>query len=845
MRTTSGPRRILRNLAALAFAGALSAAVASPAAAQSTGPAAAPTGALSADAAEFRTVLDRYCTACHNDRLRTANLTLESLDVAHVGAGAETWEKVIRKLRAREMPPPRRPRPDDATYVRFVDWIEGELDVAALANPNPGAETINRLNRTEYTNAIRDLLALEIDGRELLPADDQSYGFDNIADVLSLSTSLLERYMLAAGKIAQLAVGSPSIRKTTAVYTTSPVLRQHYRMSELHPFGSRGGFATRHYFPVDGEYEMRVTLERTHGDAIKGLQRRNRLQVRLDRRLVAEFQVGGDGQREAWSAVFDLTPYEREADEDLRLRLPVTAGTHEIALSFPRTSAIAEGVLEPVSAAETYHYAGDRDAPMAVWVVEIEGPLEGAAPTAAGTAPSAAAAGSGAAAAGAAVAADATPSRERIFTCTPRDPSPEAEAACAADILGTLARRAFRRPIRSDDIDALMAFYDAGQARGGFEAGIEFALRAILVDPEFLFRIEVDPAGTPPGAPYRISDLELASRLSFFLWSSIPDDELLALAEAGTLREPGVLRAEVRRMLDDPKSGALVDNFAGQWLFLRNMRSVKPDPIAFPEFDGNLREAFSRETELWFESQVREDRSVLDVLTSDYTFVNERLAEHYGIPGVRGNHFRRVRLPDDTRRGILGQGSVLTATSYANRTSPVKRGVWVLENLLGAPPPPPPADVPGLEDSESVADPSNPESRPRSVRERMERHRTDPVCASCHVRMDPLGFALEEFDAVGGYRELPVEQTSGTLPSGRELTGPASVREMLLANREDFVGTVTEKLLTYALGRGVEYYDHPSIRRIVDAAEPDDYRWSSLILGIVESPPFQMRKARE
>ena len=850
MRTTSGPRRTLRKLAALAFAGALLPAVAAPAAAQSTGLPAAPPGALAADAAEFRTVLDRYCTACHSDRLRTANLTLESLDVAHVGAGAETWEKVIRKLRAREMPPPRRPRPDDATYIRFVDWIEGELDAAALADPNPGAETIHRLNRTEYTNAIRDLLALEIDGRELLPADDQSYGFDNIADVLSLSTSLLERYMLAAGKIAQLAVGSPSIRKTTAVYSTSPVLRQHYRMSELHPFGSRGGFATRHYFPVDGEYELRVTLERTHGDAIKGLQRRNRLQVRFDRRQVAEFLIGGDGQREAWSAVFDLTPYEREADEELRLRLPVTAGMHEIALSFPRTSAIAEGVLEPVSAAETYHYAGDRDAPMAVWIVEIEGPFEGAAPTA-GTAPSSAAAPSAAAArsgnagAVAAVSADATPSRERIFTCTPRDPSAEAEAACAADILGTLARRAFRRPIRSGDVDALMAFYDAGRARGGFEAGIEFALRAILVDPEFLFRIEVDPAGTSPGAPYRISELELASRLSFFLWSSIPDDELLARAETGTLREPGVLRAEVRRMLADPKAAALVDNFAGQWLFLRNMRSVKPDPIAFPEFDGNLREAFQRETELWFESQVRDDRSVLDVLTSDYTFVNERLAEHYGIPGVHGNHFRRVRLPDDTRRGILGQGSVLTATSYANRTSPVKRGVWVLENLLGAPPPPPPADVPGLEDSESVADPSDPESRPRSVRERMERHRTDPVCASCHVRMDPLGFALESFDAVGGYRELPVEQTSGTLPSGRELTGPASVREMLLANREDFVGTVTEKLLTYALGRGVEYYDHPSIRRIVDAAEPDDYRWSSLIVGIVESTPFQMRKARE
>ena len=829
MPTRSGSLRTLENLAVLAFAGALLLPGAAHAGGQSAGPAGAPPPVPAAETAEYRTVLDRYCTACHSDRLRTAGLTLQSLDLAHLGAGAETWEKIIRKLRAREMPPPRRPRPDEETYARFVDWIEGELDAAALENPNPGAETIHRLNRTEYTNAIRDLLALEIDGRELLPADDQSYGFDNIADVLSLSTSLLERYMLAAGKIAQLAIGSRSIRATTASYSTSPVLRQHYRMSELHPFGTRGGFATRHYFPVDGEYEIRVTLERTHGDAIKGLQRRNRLQVRLDRRRVAEFQIGGDGQREAWNAVFDLTPYEREADEDLRLRLSVAAGMREIALSFPRTGAIAEGVLEPISAAETYHYAGDRDAPMAVWIVEIEGPLDAAAPDVTASADAAA----------------ATPSRERIFTCTPHAASAESEAACAADILATLARRAFRRPVGSDDVDALMAFYDAGRARGGLEAGIEFALRAMLVDPEFLFRIEVAPPGTSPGAPYRVSDFELASRLSFFLWSSIPDDELLARAEAGTLRESGVLEAQVRRMLADPKSAALVDNFAGQWLFLRNMRSVKPDPIAFPEFDGNLREAFQRETELWFESQVREDRSVLEVLTSDYTFVNERLAEHYGIPDVHGNHFRRVRLPDDTRRGILGHGSVLTATSYANRTSPVKRGVWVLENLLGAPPPPPPADVPGLEDSESVADPSNPESRPRSVRERMERHRTDPVCASCHVRMDPLGFALEGFDAVGGLRELPVEQTSGTLPSGRELTGPASVREMLLANREDFVGTVTEKLLTYALGRGVEYYDHPSIRRIVHGAEPDGYRWSSLILGIAESTPFQMRKARE
>ena len=787
-----------------------------------------PRPGLAAEAEEFQAVLDRYCSGCHNDRLQTAGLTLDGLDLEHVAAGAETWEKVIRKLRAREMPPPRRPRPDEATYVEFVDWIETELDRSSLRDPNPGTETIHRLNRTEYTNAIRDLLALEIDGRELLPADDQSYGFDNIADVLSLSPALLERYMLAAGKIAQLAIGDPSMRTTTATYTTSPVLLQHERMSELHPFGTRGGFAARHYFPVDGEYEFRVTLERTHGDAIKGLQNRNRLEVRLDREHVAEFQIGADGQREAWNAVFNLTPYERDADEDLRFRIPVTAGMREMAFSFLRSSALAEGVLEPVSGAETYHYAGDRDAPMAVWIVEVEGPFNRSV-------------------------ADrdeqTTPSRERIFSCLPGGVTAmsavEAELACAEEILTSLGRRAFRRPVNAEDVSSLMSFYRVGRDKGSFESGIEFALRAILVDPEFLFRVEKDPSDSAPGEPYRVSDLELASRLSFFLWSSIPDDQLTAVAAAGDLREPGVLEQQIQRMLADPRSDALVDNFAGQWLFLRNMRSVKPDPIAFPEFDGNLREAFQRETQLWFESQVREDRSVLEVLTSDYTFVNERLARHYGIPDVLGNHFRRVTLEDEVRRGILGHGSVLTATSYANRTSPVKRGVWVLENLLGAPPPPPPADVPGLEDSDSVADPSDPESRPRSVRERMERHRTDPVCASCHVRMDPLGFALESFDAIGGYRELPTDQTSGTLPSGRELTGPNSVRDMLLSNREDFVATVTEKLMTYALGRGVEYYDHPSIRRIVEAAQPENYRWSSLIVGIVESTPFQMRKARE
>ena len=515
-------------------------------------------GAPAAGSAEYRAVLNRYCTTCHNDRLQTAGLTLESLDMVHVGEGAETWEKVIRKLRAREMPPPRRPRPDDATYVAFVDWIETALDRAAGADLNPGTETVHRLNRTEYTNAIRDLLALEIDGRELLPADDLSYGFDNIADVLSLSPSLLERYMLAAGKIAEMAVGDPSIRSTTAVYTTSPVLMQHARMSELHPFGSRGGFATRHYFPVAGEYEFRVHAGAdARATPSRGCSTATRSRSGWTAPASRASRSAPTGSARPWNAVFNLTPYERNADSDLRFRMPVQAGMREVALSFLRRGALPEGVLEPVSAAETYHYAGDRDAPMAVWIVEIDGPFNGAT----------------------ASADSATPSRERIFTCLPDDPV--AEPACAEEILDALARRAFRRPVTEGDVAALMAFYDVGHAKGGFESGIEFALRAILVDPEFLFRIEQDPADAAPGAPYRISDLELASRLSFFLWSSIPDDELLDAAARGALRDEGVLAAQVKRMLADPKAASLVDNFAGQWLFLRNMRSVKPDPVAF------------------------------------------------------------------------------------------------------------------------------------------------------------------------------------------------------------------------------------------------------------------------
>lgn len=774
-----------------------------------------PTGAPAA-----RAVLDQYCVACHNDRSRQAGLSLQTVDTSRVGqiqSEVASWEKVVRKLRARTMPPPGRPRPDAEVYSAVASSLESALDQAAAANPNPGRPPVHRLNRVEYRNAIRDLLALEIDEREMLPPDESGYGFDNIADILAMSPVLLDRYMAAAEKISRLALGDASaIRPAVETHSVPYALWQEGRMSEALPFGSRGGLAIRHHFPLDGEYAIRLKLQRAYGNHIRGLGVPNDLELRLDRRQVAEFTVGGSGERAAWDAVSRPTFYEQTADEGLEVRLDVQAGTRLVSAAFLDRRAVAEGVLEPRPGVSSLAYSRDRNAAMALDSIEISGPYGATTP-------------------------EDTPSRRRVFSCYPV--SATEEDSCASKILSGLARRAFRRPVSEEDVEPLLSLYKEGRREGGFEAGLQFALRGILIDPEFLFRVEQDPENVDTATAYRISDLELASRLSFFLWSSLPDDELVDLAAQNQLRAPEVLDQQIARMLRHPRSNAFVENFFGQWLLLRNMRTVAPDPEAFLDFDENLRDAMGRETALFVDSQVRDDRSILDLLRADYTFLNERLARHYDVPNVYGNHFRRVAVGGYGRGGLLGQGSILTTTSYPNRTSPTKRGLWVLENLLGSPPPPPPPEVPGLPDADHPD-----EARVRSMRERMEVHRTSPVCASCHVLMDPLGFSLENFDGVGAWRTTeegtPIDASSA-LPDGSAFEGAAGLRNVLLREEERFVETVTEKLLTYALGRGVEYYDAPAVRQIARDAATSDYRWTSMILGVVESTPFQMRRSRE
>ena len=777
-----------------------------------------------------RASLDTYCTACHNDRARQAGVTLQSIDadrIGHIEDEVEVWEKVARKLRSRSMPPPGRPRPDVAVYDAVATALETALDASAAANPNPGRPPIHRLNRVEYRNAIRDLLALEIDERELLPPDESGYGFDNIADVLALSPVLLDRYMVAAEKISRLAIGNASLRPTIEKHTIPYTKWQDARMGDDLPFGSRGGAAVRHHFPLDGEYVIKLSLQRAYGNHIRGVQDANDIDLRLDRERIAQFTVGGDGVRNPWAAVSNPSWYEQTADEGLEVRLHVEAGTRVVAASFLDKSAVAEGVLDPRPGVSSLAYSRDRNAAMALDSIQISGPYNAQTPR-------------------------DTPSRRRVFPCSPEAEGPvgdaEGDDACATDILSSLARRAFRRPVTDEDVAPLVSLYRVGRADGTFETGIEFALRGLLIDPEFLFRIERDPLDVPPATAYRLTDLELASRLSFFLWSSLPDDELLRLAEEGVLSDPATLEQQVSRMLADTRSDAVVDNFFGQWLLVRNMRTAAPDPDAFLDFDENLRDAMERETELFVESQVREDRSVLDLLRANYTFLNERLARHYGVRNVYGSHFRRVAFDGGNpaargRGGLLGQGSILTVTSYPNRTSPTKRGLWVLDHLLGAPPPPPPPEVPGLPDANHPQ-----EARSLSMRERMELHRTSPVCASCHVQMDPLGFSLENFDGIGAWRTdedgAPID-ASGALPYTAPFEGPSGLKSVLLGQEERFVETVTEKLLTYALGRGVEYYDAPAIRQITRNAAEDEYRWSAVIRGIVNSTPFQMRRSRE
>ena len=776
--------------------------------------------AQTSETAQHRAVLDRYCVGCHNDRSRQAGLTLQSVDLARVGQVAdevEVWEKVAHKLRARAMPPPGRPRPDGEVYDEVARSLETALDQAARAAPNPGQPPVHRLNRVEYRNAVRDLLVLELDETALLPPDESGYGFDNIADILAVSPLLLDRYMAAAEKISRLALGdASSIRPAVEVHSVPYTKWQDGRMSEWLPFGSRGGLAVRHHFPVDGEYVIKLVLQRAYGNHIRGLGERNDIELRLDRRRVAQFTVGGDGERAPWDAVSRPTYYEQSADEGLELRIEVEAGTRLLSATFLERAAVAEGELDARAAVSSLAYSRDRNLAMALDSIEVRGPYNARTP-------------------------DGSPSRRRVFVCHPSRGVDE--NACAEQILTRLASRAFRRPVSAEDVAPLLALFEEGRRDGGFEQGVQFALRGVLIDPEFLFRVERDPEGVVPGTAFTLSDVELASRLSFFLWSSIPDEELVDVAARGELGDDAVLEAQVARMLRDPRSDALLDNFFGQWLLLRNVGSAAPDPDAFLDFDENLRDAMERETELFVESQVRDDRSLLDLLRADYTFMNERLARHYGVPKVYGNHFRRVSTVGTPRSGLLGQGSILTATSYPNRTSPTKRGLWVLENLLGSPPPPPPSDVPGLPDAEHPE-----EGRSMSMRERMEVHRTSPVCASCHVRMDPLGFSLENFDGIGTWRTeengAAIDATA-TLPDGVSFEGPEGLRALLLAEEERFAETVTEKLLTYALGRGVEYYDRPAVREITRKAASSDYRWSALIQAIVESTPFQMRRSRE
>ena len=761
-------------------------------------------------------VIDQYCVTCHNDRLRTAGVVLAGLDLSNVSADAETWERVVRKLRTREMPPAGQSRPEEATYDALTRQITTALDRAADAAPDPGRGPLHRLNRTEYANVIRDLLALEFDVSRLLPPDDSSYGFDNVADALTVSPLLMEQYLAAAQKISRAAVGSLAIRPITEMYRTAIDHTQDYHLDGL-PFGTRGGHLVRHYFPLDAEYEIRGRLTRQNSyGSIRGLAEPHDIAVIVDGRRVALFNVGGPDMDDQIS-VSTVTAGDGTADEILRVRVPVTAGYHSVAVTFlERPRALIQDLQRPFLAS----FRSDRG-PAALPHVDritVSGPYD---PTGPGD----------------------TPSRRRIFECRPDDA--REEAGCARTIISTLARRAYRRPVTDTDIDVLLPFYTMGHDEGGFEVGIETVLRRILVGPEFIFRAEYDPADIAPDTAYPVSNLELASRLSFFLWSSAPDDELLEVAARGTLRDPRVLEQQTRRMLNDPRSAALVDNFAGQWLHLRNVSSVQPTPSEFPDFDENLRQAFGRETALFVESIIREDRSVIDLLDADYTFVNERLARHYGIPNVYGDRFRRIRVTDEHRRGLFGHGSVLTVTSHADRTSPVLRGKWILENILGSPPPPPPPDVPELVEAAP--------GQVLAMRERMEQHRKNPVCASCHVLMDPLGLALENFDATGqwrtsegrwnSYEGTTTIDASVSLADGTTFAGPAGLRDWLLSRREEFATTVTSKLLTYALGRGVEYYDAPTIRTILRESEDSEYAFSAILTGIIKSVPFQMRRS--
>ncbi|MCH7473930.1 MAG: DUF1592 domain-containing protein [Gemmatimonadetes bacterium] len=756
-------------------------------------------------------VVLRYCVVCHNDVALTGNLSLQAFDVTAAPQMAETAEKIIGKLRAGMMPPPGMPRPGADTLLALVEALETRIDEAAAANPNPGSRTFQRLNRAEYSRSIRDLLALDVDAGDYLPLDTKSANFDNIADVQMLSATLMGAYLTAASEISRLAVGDPNTGPSSTTYTNPGYTTQWDRI-EGAPRGTRGGISVVHNFPADGEYVFKMAFEHTTTGGFYGQTARDeQIEISVNGERVALLDV------DRWMHTSDPNGVNMETDP-----IFVRAGPQRVSAAFIRQF---EGPMEDLMSPHDWSLV-DRQIGVSGYGITalahlkdlvVNGPHN---PTG----------------------VSETPSRRRIFTCRPT--SPVEELPCAEEIISRLGTRAFRRPLTDNDLDALMSFYEAGAGEGGFETGIRTALQAILASPDFVFRFEEPPAGVEPGESYRIGDIDLASRLSFFLWATPPDEQLMALARQGELSDPGVLERQVRRMLADPRSEALGPRFAAQWLRLQDLEKVHPDRLMYPDFHQQLADAMRRETELFFNSLVRDDKSVLELLTADYTFVNERLARHYGMPNVTGNHFRRVTYPDDKRRGLLGHGSILTLTSHANRTSPVLRGKWVMEVLLGTPPPPPPPGVPDLEETESAKD-----GRLLTTRERMEQHRSNPVCQSCHRFMDPIGLALDNFDVTGKWRirenGMPLD-TRGELYDGTPLNSPADLRRALLNHPEALIRNFTANLMAYGLGRRVEYYDMPTVRAIAREAAANDNRITSFILGVVQSAAFQMsRPARE
>ena len=777
-------------------------------------------------AKKYQSMIDEYCVSCHNEVMKTAGIVLEKENVANIADNPQLWEKVYTKLSLRAMPPVGMPRPQGGIlYEEFFTYLQNELDSASAKSMNPGSTTAHRLNRTEYANAIRDLLLLEINSNELLPSDNIGQGFDNIADVLAVSPLLMERYMLAADQISRLAVPPPSMEPDSDTYTVSADMLQSDRMSDELPVGSRGGIAIHHNFPLDGEYAVSVILNRNLEGYIRGLREEHTLDIRLDYKSVGMLKIGGevhgnsgpiftDKQTAEYAGEAEQVGYEFTADRKLNIRFPARAGLHLLGITFQDEATKPTGIRIPeLRLVETVQFKGGVPA---IESVTLTGPYNATGP-------------------------GQTETRKKLFACYPdSSASNQVKESCARTITSVLLRQAFRRPVSDVEVDELLEIFRVGRDDGGFEDGIRLVVQSILASPDFLFRIENDPPGLAAGAVYPINDVEMASRLSFFLWSSIPDETLLKLAEQGELGKPAVLAQQVQRMLQDPRFDSFIFNFGRQWLAVRDVELKAPNLDLFPEFDGELREAFKQEMLTWFESMVREDKSVFDLLTSDYTFVNERLADHYGIPGIKGNQFKRVSLAGyEMRKGLLGKGGFLMATAYNNRTSPVLRGKWVLENLLNMPPPPPPENVPALEVTKG--------GKSLTLKQAMEQHRANPVCSSCHKLMDPIGFALENFDAVGSYRTRYTDanaevDASGILFDGNEFKSTDEFRGYFLKHSERIVHTVIEKVLTYALGRGLEYSDQPTVRQIVRKIASDDYVWSSLILEVIKSTPFQNRR---